>query len=125
MSRSEDFHEHVPDTVSYDKYLIRDTGFFGASAHTYNPNKWDGVGKRIGGLSWYPGEAHKKADGSFDDSSGINGGVIHGVHVSTQFRRKGIASALLDFARERNPERQIRHSNTLSAEGAAWSQAKP
>lgn len=125
MSRSENFHEQVPDTVSYGKYLIRDTGFFGASAHTYNPNKRDGVGKRIGALTWYPGQVRKNEDGSYDDSSSVNGGVIHGVHVSTQFRRKGIASAMLDFARERYPEKEIRHSSALSPEGAAWSQAKP
>jgi ribosomal protein S18 acetylase RimI-like enzyme len=125
VSRSEDFHERVPDTVSYGKYLIRDTGFFGASAHTYNPDKWNGVGKRIGSLSWYPGEVHKKEDGSYDDASGVNGGVIHGVHVSKQFRRKGIASAMLDFARERSPEKNIRHSNALSENGANWAQANP
>lgn len=125
MSRSEDFHEQLPETVSYDKYLIRDTGFSGVSAHTYNPKKWDGVGKHIGTLTWYPGQVRKKEDGSYDDSSNVNGGVIHGVHVSTQFRRKGIASAMLDFARERHPQKEIRHSGALTDDGRAWSENTP
>lgn len=118
-------NDEVPDTASYDKYLIRDTGFFGVSAHTYNPNKWDGVGKRIGVLTWYPGQVRKKEDGSYDDSSNVNGGVIHGVHVSRQFRRKGLASAMLDYAREKYPEKEIRHSNALSEDGQAWAANKP
>ena len=125
MSRNEEFNEQLPDTISYGKYLIRDTGFFGVSAHTYNEKRHGNVGKRIGGLSWYPGEVRKKEDGSYDDSSNVNGGVIHGVHVSTQFRRKGLASAMLDYARARYPEKEIRHSSALSDEGRAWADKKP
>lgn len=125
MSRTEDFSEQLPDTVSYGKYLIRDSRFGGVSAHTYNPNKWDGVGKRVGALTWFPGQVRKKEDGSYDDSSNVNGGVIHGVHVSTQFRRKGIASAMLDYARAKYPEKEIRHSNALSEDGQAWAEKHP
>jgi GNAT superfamily N-acetyltransferase len=128
MSRAENFEQGsgLPDVVSYDKYLIQDDWVgTGVSAHTYSDKKWNGIGKRIGTLTWYPGEVRKKEDGSYDDSSNVNGGVIHGVHVSTQFRRKGLASAMLDYARTKHPEREIRHSNLLSDDGRSWAEKHP
>ena len=119
MSRSGEFHEQTPHVASYDKYLIEDTGSNLVWARIYDPQKPDALGKRVGSMSWFGGKT------DLNDTSNISGGKIHKVYVSSQFRRKGIASAMLDFARERYPEKKIRHSSALSPEGAAWSQAKP
>lgn len=125
MSRSEEFHQPSPDVASYDKYLIEDTGNNLIWARTYDPKKHRALGRRIGSLSYFGGKVDRNDDGTPDDRSNINGGVIHKVYVSPQFRRKGIASAMLDFARERHPEREIRHSGALSDDGRAWKEAKP
>ena len=116
----------TPLAVSYGKYILREAAYgAGVSAHLYSEKKPDRIGRRIGGLTWFPGRVEKKEDGSYDDASNVNGGVIHGVHVSTQFRRKGIASAMLDYARELHPEKEIRHSSALSEDGKAWADKKP
>jgi GNAT superfamily N-acetyltransferase len=118
--------DDIPRVVSYDKYLLQESNYgTGVSAHTYSEKKPNRIGKRIGGLTWFPGQVRKKEDGSYDDSSNINGGVIHGIHVSTQFRRKGIASAMLDYARELHPEKEIRHSRALTDDGRAWAEKTP
>jgi GNAT superfamily N-acetyltransferase len=82
-------------------------------------------GRRAGTLSWFGGVIDRKGDGTPDDRSNVNGGTIYKVFVSVPHRRKGVASAMLDFARERHPDQQIRHSNALSPDGAAWKQARP
>lgn len=76
------------------------------------------VGNRCGSLTWFGGTATY-------DGSNIDGGVIHKAYVSSQHRRKGLATALLRVARSRFPDKDIRHSNALSADGAAWAAATP
>lgn len=125
MSRSADFHEEVPHIASYDKYLINDTGDSLIWAHTYNEKAQNKLGKRVGSLSFFPGKPDRKEDGSLNDVGNINGGMIHKVYVSSQFRRKGIASAMLDHARMRYPDREVRHSNALSDDGRAWKENTP
>ena len=125
MSRSADFHEEVPHIASYDKYLIHDTGDSLIWAHTYNDKAWNKLGKRVGSLSFFPGKPDRKEDGSLNDVGNINGGMIHKVYVSSQFRRKGIASAMLDHARMRYPDKEVRHSNALSDDGRAWKENTP
>jgi GNAT superfamily N-acetyltransferase len=116
----------TPRAVSYGKYILKESNYgTGVSAHTYSEKKPDRIGRRIGGLTWFPGKVERNEDGSYDDRSGVNAGIIHGVHVSTQFRRKGIASAMLDYARELAPEKEIRHSSALSDDGRAWAEKKP
>ena len=126
MSRSEEFHSSgSPEIASYGKYLIEDTGDNLIWARTHDPKKHRGLGRRVGSLSFFGGTIDRKEDGTPDDRSNINGGVIHKVYVSPQFRRKGIASAMLDFARERHPDREIRQSGALSDDGRAWAEKKP
>lgn len=45
-------------------------------------------------------------------------GVIAHIHVEPEHRRKGIASAMYDRAREINPN--LKHNTELSADGKAW-----
>lgn len=59
-------------------------------------------GKRVGTLRWY------------------DTGEIASVVVHDEWRRQGIASAMLVKAREVDP--RVRHSQTLSDDGRAWSQ---
>lgn len=75
--------------------------------------KYQGVGY----LSWFGGQPRH-------DNNNIDGGVIYKVQVSGPHRRRGVASAMLDFAREKHPEQDIRHSNALSDDGRAWSEKK-
>ncbi|APD17115.1 hypothetical protein FDH18_gp073 [Mycobacterium phage Lukilu] len=50
-------------------------------------------------------------------------GEIAGVEVHPDYRRRGIADALLDYARSNfNPE--VHHSETLTADGRAWSKQR-
>lgn len=81
--------------------------------------------RRVGYINWYGGEVRKDTSGT--PEPGINGGTVHKAYVSSQHRRKGVASAMLDFARERHPEKEIRHSPRYSQtdDGANWAQAKP
>jgi ribosomal protein S18 acetylase RimI-like enzyme len=125
MSRNEDFHNETPEVASYGKYLIEDTGKSLIWARTHDPKKPAGLGRRVGSLSFFGGKIDRNEDGTIDDRSNINGGRIHKVYVSSQFRRKGIASAMLDFARERYPDKEVRHSNALSDDGRAWAEKKP
>lgn len=71
----------------------------------------------VGSLSWYPGKPTYSQD--------IDGGVIHKVTVDPEHRRQGVATAMLEAARSWNPGSDIRHSKTLTKDGAAWSQARP
>jgi GNAT superfamily N-acetyltransferase len=112
----------MPSAASYGKYVIQESGRNQVTAHTSNT---DGIGKRIGYLNYFGGSIDRHPDGSIDDRSNINGGVIHKAFVSSQFRRKGLASAMLDFARARDPKKQIRHSRLLTDDAKAWSQQHP
>ena len=114
MKRNDDFAE----AASYGKYILDsdDPGEMGTSIIARTTNKQGQPGKRIGRLSWYPGKPTY-------ESKNIDGGVIASAYVSKQFRRKGIASAMLDYARAVHPERDIRHSDALYPDGAAWAAA--
>lgn len=48
-------------------------------------------------------------------------GVIAMVHVQDEFKRQGVATALLEFARTIRPD--IRHSEDLSDAGSGWASA--
>jgi GNAT superfamily N-acetyltransferase len=52
-------------------------------------------------------------------------GEISSVKVSGPHQRKGVASAMLDYAREQHPDLNIRHSRALTPDGRAWSEARP
>lgn len=74
------------------------------------------VGNRVGYLSWFNGTV------TYSGST-IDGGVIYKTYVSSQHRRKGVATAALHFARDLFPAMDIRHSDALSADGAAFAAA--
>lgn len=76
------------------------------------------VGRRVGYLSWFPGRPEYTG-------SNIDGGVIHKTYVSSPHRRKGVATAMLRHARDLYPEKDIRHSDALSADGRAFAAATP
>lgn len=113
MSRPDEF----ATAASFDKYILDsdDRGEMSTGIIARTTNKQGQPGKRIGRLSWYPGKPTY-------ESSNVDGGVIASVYVSRQFRRKGIASAMLDYARAVHPDRDIRHSNALSPDGRAWAE---
>lgn len=119
------FETKTDFTIRYGKYILEDTGMCAIVAWTHNPNKHREKGKRIGYLTWFPGEVRRNPDGSYEDKSNINGGVIHKVYVSKLYRRKGLASAMLEYARTQYPEKEIRHSNALSENGASWAANHP
>lgn len=59
--------------------------------------------------------------GRFDQGylSWFEGGEIAGVQVKPSYRRIGLATAMLDFAREIEPS--VHHSHALTEDGQAWS----
>lgn len=108
-----------PHIASYGKYLVEDTGYNLIHARLHDPKKPDGLGRRIGSLSYFGGTP------DLEDTSNVSGGTIYKAYVSGPFRRKGVASAMLDHARDLHPEKQIRHSRALSPDGRAWAENTP
>lgn len=79
----------------------------------------------VGSLTWFTGPVRHTDDGRRDDRSNINGGVISTLYVTSTYRRRGLATAMLTFARDRHPQLQIRHSGALSGDGRAFATAAP
>lgn len=81
-------------------------------------------GRRIGAMNWFPTPI---------GASGIQNKVgqtiepdkptIFKVVVSKPMRRKGVATAMLQHARDIAPD--LQHSHALSDDGAAWARARP
>jgi GNAT superfamily N-acetyltransferase len=80
-------------------------------------------GRRVGYMTWFGpvGEGHRHVQGSPDPTLP----AIHKVVVSGPQRRKGVASAMLEHAREIAPGLQHSGRQALSAEGAAWAERRP
>lgn len=100
------------------KYTLRQAGYRHVEAvHTNS-------GRRVGYLNWFPtnlsGIRVTSAAGLevAPDKPTIYKTVVSGPH-----RRKGVASAMLDYAREIEPE--LQHSHALSADAVAWAKRKP
>lgn len=68
-------------------------------------------GRQIGYMRWKTG----MSDGS--------NGEIAIVYVDPAWRRKGVATQMLNTAREKDP--QIHHSESLSISGRAFAKARP
>lgn len=103
------------------KYRMFDTGFNAITIHQRLSN---GTHRHIGYLSWFGGKPPLDDAGNPIDRKGnINNGMIHKVVVSSPQRRKGLATAMLAFARDRYPDSQVRHSGALSDDGRAWASA--
>jgi GNAT superfamily N-acetyltransferase len=93
------------------------------AAHTVTPgsadfNRAPTRQSAIGSLSFFGGKPQH-------DGSNTDGGVIYKTIVRPRHQRRGVATAMLEFARHLNPEADVRHSNALSEEGAAWARATP
>jgi GNAT superfamily N-acetyltransferase len=80
-------------------------------------------GRRIGAMSWFPGskEGIRHVQGSPDPSKP----GIFKVSVSKPQQRKGVATAMLEHARDIAPGLQHSGPQALSEEGAAWAKARP
>lgn len=77
---------------------------------------------RGGVLAWLDGEATETPDRSIGNLSWFpRDGEIIAVRVDPEYRRMGIARAMLDLARQIDP--RVHHSERLSADGEAWSKA--
>lgn len=104
------------------QYRLQEGVWREITAHTIgpknDPNKKPTPQSRIGMLTYFGGKPTY-------DGSNVDGGVIHKVSVRPRHQRNGVATAMLDFARERNPDKDVRHSNVLSEDGAAWAAATP
>lgn len=82
-------------------------------------------GRRIGAMNWFPTPI--SAPRGRPSSAGLevepDKPTIFKVVVSKPMRRKGVASAMLDHARDISPG--LQHSYALSEDGAAWARARP
>lgn len=74
----------------------------------------------VASMSWFGG---KPTEAELAENSNTTPGTIYKVTVKPAHQRKGIATAMLHFARDLNPESHIRHSKALSPEGRAWAKA--
>ena len=83
----------------------------------------DGRYVAAGYLTWFGGKPPLDDAGNPIDVGTINNGQIHKAYVTLQHRRKGLASAMLAFARDLHPDAHVRHSTVLSADGRAWAEA--
>lgn len=89
------FHYHPTDDT------IRGTAFYAPAVEARLG------GRRVGHLAW---------DGA--DRFGNVSGKINDIRVHKDLRRHGIATAMMDFARQYEPK--VRHSNELSPAGEQW-----
>lgn len=112
-------YKTVPVETHYGDRIVRPRARFTFN-HDGLPESGNVVvlGNRAGYLSWFSGAPEY-------DGHNIDGGVIHKVYVSPPHRRKGVATAMFEFARELNPDMDIRHSNALTDDGAAFAAATP
>lgn len=90
---------------------------FGKYTIQHNPLKYRHVeaihqssGRKVGQLLWAKGT---------DDGPP----TISNIDVLTRHRRKGVASAMLEHARQYEPE--LAHSHARTPDGRAWSAARP
>lgn len=49
--------------------------------------------------------------------------TINSVRVTKQYQRKGVATAMLEHARQYEPD--LQHSHARTPDGRAWSEARP
>lgn len=68
-------------------------------------------GKKIGHLMWAKAGTEQELP------------TVSRVDVLTRHRRKGVASAMLEHARQYEPD--LQHSHARTPEGQAWSAARP
>lgn len=104
------------------KYTLRQAGYRHVEAvHTNS-------GRRVGALNWFPGgSVGGSSDRTITNAAGLpvepGKPTIYKTVVSKPHRRKGVASAMLDYARQAEPE--LQHSHALSEDAVGWAKAKP
>lgn len=109
------------------KYTSRPVDLFG-KPETYHPKYAKAIeavhtnsGRRVGYLDWFEGDGSRHVQGSPDPSKS----AIYKVHVSAPQRRKGVASAMLEHARDLRPGIQHSGPQALTEDGAAWAEKRP
>ena len=109
------------------KYTSRPIDLFG-NAHVGSVKSVKGIevvhtnsGRRVGYLDWFEGDGSRHVQGSPDPDKS----AIYKTHVSKPQRRKGVASAMLDHARDLRPGLQHSGPQALSGDGSAWATARP
>lgn len=109
------------------KYTSRPIDLFN-KPETYSPKYAKGVeavhtssGRRVGYLDWHEANGTRHVQGSPDPTKPGVGKV----YVSGPQRRKGVASAMLEHARDLRPGLQHSGPQALTGDGAAWSRARP
>ena len=84
-----------------------------------------GSGRRVGAMNWFSGTVG--AGGTITSKAGLpvdpSKPTIYKAVVSKPHRRKGVASAMLDYAREAEPE--LQHSHALSEDAVEWARRHP
>lgn len=82
-----------------------------------------GSGRRVGYMNWFSpvGEGSRHVQGSPDPTKP----AIFKVIVSKPQQRKGVATAMLEHAREIAPGLQHSGPQALSSDGAAWARNRP
>lgn len=116
--------DYVEDKNGKPLRIDTPTGFDkpDVEARRVNPETEDynsvSTSRRVGAMTIFGGKPRY-------DGSNIDGGVIHKAVVSGPQRRKGVATAMLNTARRRWPDQDVRHSGALSEEGRGWAEATP
>lgn len=101
------------------KYTLRQVGYRHVEAvHTNS-------GRRVGAMNWFSGTVG--SGGATTSAAGLpvdpSKPTIYKAIVSAPHRRKGVASAMLDYAREIAPD--LQHSHALSPDAVEWAKRKP
>ena len=101
------------------KYTLRQAGYRHVEAvHTNS-------GRRVGAMNWFGAGAGGGISGT--SAAGLpvdrDKPTIYKTVVSAPHRRKGVASAMLDYARQAEPD--LQHSHALSEDAIAWAKRKP
>lgn len=108
---------HMTEHVSPQGHVYRlthDTTHYVSATYLGKGENRIKTPQMVGKLTWFGGKA--RPDSNIE-------GRIHKVFVKPAHRRRGLASAMLDHARAMSPDDDIQHSNALSEDGRAWSQA--
>lgn len=104
------------------KYTLRQAGSRHVEAvHTNS-------GRRVGAMNWFStGIGGGTGGSSITSAAGLevhpDKPTIYKAIVSKPHRRKGVASAMLDYARQAEPD--LQHSHALSPDAVEWAKKKP
>jgi GNAT superfamily N-acetyltransferase len=115
--------EYAKDVTTHTGHsytlMTHGLGLGGDSTVTAHRRLSNGKYQGVGYLSWFGGNPEREGR-----EGNTSPGTIYKAHVAERHRRRGVASAMLDFARERYPHMDVRHSTALSDDGRAWAEKK-